>query len=376
MGAALLLRFNHGNVAILWPPYRIDMSVNFALAASVVLFLAGHFALIGIARALDLPQRVREYQERRQLNLSLLALRDAVLAYLEGRMSRVERAAQNAAQHPLCSAPAALLAARSAQRLQEFARRDRWLQAAGADPQAVAALWMTQAELSVEDQRSEEAVHWIEKVHARGVRHMTSLRVALRAYEQAERWDDVLRTLRLIEKRGALHPAAVRRLRLKAYAEILARKRGDTVSLRELWRSLRAEERAMPELIALTAEALIEVAANEDARRMLEERLDIKFSDSLVAVYAQLPAPALRDRLGRLEGWRYRYGDEPSLLLALGRVCAAEKLWGKAEEYLRLAVAREPSVMGYAALGDLFESLERPTDAERQFRLAVRLATA
>jgi hypothetical protein len=28
VGLSLLLRFNQGNVAILWPPYRIDISVN------------------------------------------------------------------------------------------------------------------------------------------------------------------------------------------------------------------------------------------------------------------------------------------------------------------------------------------------------------
>ena len=32
VGLSLLLRFNQGNVAIMWPPYRIDISVNLALA--------------------------------------------------------------------------------------------------------------------------------------------------------------------------------------------------------------------------------------------------------------------------------------------------------------------------------------------------------
>jgi len=84
----------------------------------------------------------------------------------------------------------------------------------------------------------------------------------------------------------------------------------------------------------------------------------------------------LRDRLERLEGWRKRYGDEPGLLLALGRVCANEKLWGKAEEYLRLAVKGRPTVATHAALGELYEGLGRKEAAGEQFRLAARLAVA
>jgi HemY protein len=371
VAVSLFLRFNHGNVAILWPPYRIDVSVNFALATLVLGFGVVHAALIALARALDLPQRVRQYQERRVRDHSLLALRDAVLAYLEGRLSRVERAAQRAAHHPLCGAPAALLAARAAQRLQEYERRDEWLRRAEQDVQAAPAAWMTQAELAVEDHRADEALTWLERVHGRGARHMMSLRLALRAFEQAHHWDEVLRTLRVVEKRHALHPAAVRRLRIKACTELVARLRGDAVGLRTFWRGLRADERAVPEVTAEVAAALIMVDEHSEARRLLEDALDASFDPLLVTWYARLTVPSVRERLERLEAWRQRYGDHPVLFLALGQVCMTEKIWGKAEDFLRAAVASEPSVAAYAALGELLDLLDRPVEAAAQFRQAV-----
>lgn len=374
VGLALLMRFNHGNVAILWPPYRVEVSVNLALALLVVAFGALHLLLIGTARALGLPGRVREYRARRQLDLSVLALRDAVLAFFEGRHARVERHARIAQSNPATAAPAALIAARSAQRMQETARRDRWLVDAQDDAAATNALLMTQAELAVEDRRTQEAIEIVERMHARGARHIVSLRTALRAYEQAERWDDVLRTLRLVEKRDALHPSAVRRLRDKAYGELVARKAGDAAALRELWRSLRADERAQPELAAQTAVALADAGAPDDGRRIVEQALDAGFADALPAAYARIGGPSLRDRLERLEAWRTRYGDEPALLLALGRLCAAEKLWGKAEDYLKLATRRQPTVDGLAALGDLYETLGKGEDAAGAYRAAVRVA--
>lgn len=374
VGLALLVRFNHGNVAILWPPYRIEVSVNLALALLAAAFGALHLLLVGTARALGLPGRVRDYRARRQADQSVVALRDAVLAFFEGRHGRVARHAQRAQAHAVTAAPAALIAARSAQRMQEAARRDGWLLEAQADSSAAGALLMTQAEFAVEDRRTEEAIDLVERIHARGARHIVSLRTALRAYEQAERWDDVLRTLRLLEKRDALHPAAVRRLRDRAYLELLARRAGDAAALRELWRSLRGDERALPELALQTASALADAGAHDDARQIVERALDAGFSESLPGAYARVAGLALRERLERLERWRNRYGDEPALLLALGRVCAAEQLWGKAEDYFLLATRRQPTVAGLVALGELYETLGKAEEAAGAYRSAAQRA--
>lgn len=376
VGAALLMHFNHGNVAVLWPPYRIELSVNLALVLLALAFGLLHLTLVAMARAKALPQRVRDYRSRRAQEQAVASLRDGVLAFFEGRLGRAERFAQAAQANPSTRSAAALVAARSAHRMQETARRDRWLEAAQGDPAAENALLMTQAELAVEDRRTPEALALLERLHARGARHILSLRTALRAYEQAGRWADVLHTLRLVEKRDALHPAAVRRLRSKAFDALVGDRAGDGPGLRDLWRTMRPEERQLPELASRIAVELAAAGAVDDARRIVEQSLDAGYDERLAVVYARLGGLPLRDRLERLETWRQRYGDEAGLLLALGGVCSAEKLWGKAEEYLRLAVQREPSVAACAALGELYEALGRPQEAADAFREAARRALA
>lgn len=374
VGLALLMRFNYGNVAILWPPYRIEISANLAIALLGAGFLLLHLLLLAAGKALSLPQRVRDYRARRRAEHAGAALRDSVLAFFEGRLGRAEKFARTAQASPATAGPAALIAARSAHRMQEQGRRDQWLQDAGADPGAANALLMTQAELAVEEQRPLEAIEIIERMHARGARHIASLRTALRAYEQAERWPDVLHTLRLLEKRDALHPTAGQRLRVKAYGAMLASRSGDAASIRELWRGLRADERRASELAAPTVRAFAAAGAVDDARKVAEQSLDAAFSAPVIMAYGELTGLPLRDRLERIEGWRNRYGDEPELVLTLGRVCAAEKLWGKAEESLQRLVRHQPSVAAHAALADLYETLGRADDAALQYRLAARLA--
>lgn len=376
VGVALLMHFNHGNVAILWPPYRIEVSANFAIVLLAVAFVVLHLLVLAARRALALPSRVRDFRVRRRREQAHTALRDSVLAFFEGRLGRVERLARAAQADPATAAPAALIAARCAQRMREQERRDRWLADARSDAKASTALLMTEAELALEDHRPLDAIALIEQLHAGGARHVVALRTALRAYEQAERWADVMHTLRLLEKRDALHPVALRRTRERAFDALVAARGDDLPGLREMWRSLKAEERRLPELAARMATALIAAGAPEDARKSLEQALDAGYDPRPVPVYARLSTVPLRERLERLEGWRQRYGDEADLLLGLGQACAGEGLWGKAEDYLLKALEREPSVAVHAALGDLYACLERPDDANRHFRDAARRALA
>ena len=67
IGLAVLARFNPGNVVFFYPPYRIDLSLNFFIIIAVALF-ALMFVIIGTVRAtLAMPKRVAQYRATRQL---------------------------------------------------------------------------------------------------------------------------------------------------------------------------------------------------------------------------------------------------------------------------------------------------------------------
>ena len=59
IGLAVLARFNPGNVVLFYPPYRVDLSLNFFLAAVVLYFLAssgvrGFAFTLGLTTLLDI----------------------------------------------------------------------------------------------------------------------------------------------------------------------------------------------------------------------------------------------------------------------------------------------------------------------------------
>jgi HemY protein len=373
VGLALLMRVNHGNVAVLWPPYRVDVSVNLALVVLGAGFVALHLFLVAIGKALDLPGRVREYRERRIRDAAVVALRDSVLALFEGRFGRAERLAQQAREDSRLAGPAALIAARAAHRMREFERRDRWLAQAEEDRASAPAELMTTAELALEEQDAARAIASIERLHSRGMRHIHALRVALRAYEQAEDWQRVLQVLRQLEKRDVLHPAAIRGLRVRASRALIARRAGDAPGLRSQWNDLRDGERDLPEVLEAAALAFAKAGDIGFGRRLLESALTRDFAPRLLHAYAALPDVPARERLQQVERWRDTHGDDPDITLVLGRLCITESLWGKAADYLGRSLAARESVAVHLALADLAEQVEQPQEAARHYRAAARL---
>ncbi len=373
VGLALVMRFNHGNVAILWPPYRVDFSVNFAVLLLVLAFFVVHLVLLGIGKALDLPARVRDYRQRRRSDSARLALRDSLLALFEGRFGRAERLAQTAREDEQLAGAAALVAARAAHRMREFERRDGWLELAEGDRASAQAERMSAAEFALDEQQPGRALAAIERFHGSGPKHIQSLRTALRAYEQSSDWQQVLPVLRLLEKRDALPEPAIRGMRARACRGLFAQPDLDAAGVKALLRSLKAAEREMPETIEAAAAAYARAGDETQARKLIESAMKTEYSPLLLRRYARLDAVPARERIELAEQWLSSYGDDGALSLVLGRLCMAESLWGKAEEFLERSLTRAESAAAHVALAELFEAIGKPQDAARHFRAAALL---
>ena len=88
-------------------------------------------------------------------------------------------------------------------------------------------------------------------------------------------------------------------------------------------------------------------------------------------IHSQLPNIAVSRKLGTLGAWLKQYGDEPSLLLALGITCTEEKLWGKAKEYFERCLHFDTSREVYLAYGALLQQLHDDEAALEKYRLAL-----
>jgi HemY protein len=79
-------------------------------------------------------------------------------------------------------------------------------------------------------------------------------------------------------------------------------------------------------------------------------------------------------RIERAEGWLQAQPRDAPLLLTLGRLCARQGLWGKAQSYLEASIAIEPTWSAQLALAQLHEKLGNAEAAHRHARESLDLA--
>ena len=128
VAVALLLMFNHGNLAIFWPPYRVDLSINTAVVLLIAIVVLMFLASKAFVQLISLPARVRSHREHRYRERALTAFREATVALAEGRFARAEKQSQLALHLPEQGGAAALVAARACHGLRALDRRDQWIE--------------------------------------------------------------------------------------------------------------------------------------------------------------------------------------------------------------------------------------------------------
>src|SRR3954463_13410610 len=141
---ALFAGNNQGTVTVFWPPHRVDLSLNLVLLLLFAAFVFLHAALGALAALFDLPRqalRWRTQQKERAMHGLLL---DGYSHLLAGRFIRARKSAQAALNQEKSLASggqalanagqlrtlAHLLAAESAQALQDRAAREEHLKQA------------------------------------------------------------------------------------------------------------------------------------------------------------------------------------------------------------------------------------------------------
>lgn len=381
---ALFLKTNLGNVALFVPPYRIDVSLNLALLVLVLLLGATYWAARVVQKMADFPEQVRLYRARREEIGGNRALIEAIKNLLEGRFARAEKSARAAQSSSATAGISALIGARAAHRMQEYARRDEWLDRAGDDADIETARLIASAEMLIEQRENEAALAAIDRLQGGGRRHIHAMRIALNANLQSGRWDEALKAVRLLEKRNALHPVLARKLKHAVYRELIAAPGNDPAALEAMWRSVPEADRHVPE-IALEAARLFNRSEPEfglgrlaaEAIEAVLQQPSAEWDDSarrLLDEYARTQAVPARDQLEKIEGWLKlapQAGAAPvraALLRAAGLICLREQLWGKSKTYLLESLASEKSPSTLLALARLADAVGDEADAAAYFR--------
>lgn len=363
-----------GHVLIVLPGQRIELSLNFALVLLVAGFL-GFYLLTRLAvTVLGLPAKVAAMREARRHRKAQESLHQGLREFFAGRFARAEKSLNRAVTLGEPADIGAVIAARAAHELRATERRDQHLAAVPDDPEAPdIAKISTAAGFLLDAKRPQEA---LDRLDALPKKHTAALRLELRARQQLGQWDKVPALIDQLEKRHLFDED-----RADAEREHAWRKRIDAVAddgdaLKVLWKQMPDRYRRRTAVAAAAAKAFCQQEMKAEAQAIIEHSLEQEWDSGLLDLYGECRDTDALRQIERAEKWLPLHRDDGVLLLALGRLCAHQQLWGKAQSYFEASLSVEPSYSAHLELAQLHDRLERTDDARRHYRESLAIAVA
>jgi HemY protein len=344
------------------------VNVQTSLLAAVLILLV-IWALLGVLwRAVRWPFGAFSRRHRR---VSRQRLADGLVALMEGRHGDAERDLHRASRLDTLRGPALLAAAEAASRRGEHARALEALnQAAQVAPRAARVL---RARVLRRDGKPAEALALLTPEGDSGSLSPGGWRELVLAALAAGDTRRARNALEPLQKSGVMSARAYASLEtLVLVASIQAA--GDGAVLNTLWSQLPKAQRRAPAVIDAYARKAASHGLVLPAMDEVESALRREWSPQLVETYGLLAGDDLDARMRRAEAWLDAHPNDPSLLLALGRMCARLSLWAKARQYLERSLALVPSTGGWEALGDVYTGLGDAVLAQRCYRNAIAMA--
>jgi len=363
---------NPGYVLLVYPPYRIELSLTLFIALYLLAFIFGYGLVRLMVAALQLPSYVRKFRLERAQGKARELLDDALGAFFEGRYAAAEKAAARAMELGDTSALHPIIAARSAHELRDYEKRDAYLSAAeGKSAGDTTMRLMATTKFMLDQREPRAALHALQELRDSGIKgHLGALSLELKAQQQAGNWDEVLSVLDQMEKRDAIDATAAAQLRQQAWLEKI-RQQDSLAGLADCLKKIPADFKRRSKIAAAAAHALIQYGGSPLAQQLLSDSLNAQWDSDLVALYGDCRSGDLVAQIEQAEKWLNQHKDDAGLLLALGKLCLHQKLWGKAQNYLDASISVSPSHAAYTALGQLAERLGKPDEAFKYYQRAM-----
>ncbi|WP_295550569.1 heme biosynthesis HemY N-terminal domain-containing protein [uncultured Pseudacidovorax sp.] len=395
---ALFAGNNQGIVTVFWPPTRVDLSLNFALLLLILVFMLLYGALRALQALFSLPVQARQWrlqQKERNLHAALL---DSVVQLLAGRFTRARKSALAALaqEHVLAGLEAQLpqaqqvrvlahlMAAESAQALQDRAARDAHLQHAlnegrergGMSAETRDGVQLRSARWALEDRNATAALDRLAELPQGVQRRTLALRLRLKATRLSGRTQDALDTARLLAKHRAFSDDGARSI-LRGLALELIGQAHDPAQLMRAWNELDPSERAIPEVAIQAAQRMVVLRGDLAMARAwllpLWERSLAQpdaLGDSQRAKLVRALEAGLDtvdpEWLARIEGAQRAQPRDAHLQYLAGMACMKRQLWGKAQQLLTQAgLAQQDAELHRRAWVAVAQLAEQREDAQQ-----------
>lgn len=367
-----------GYVVFSFADYSIETSFIFMLGMIIIVFFLLYYSIRLLSAFFHLPNYLGFRYNSRQSEKARNALVRGLIEMSEGRFAQAEKILLKQAVHSDTGLLNYLMAARSAQQLAAYDRRDEYLRLAHeSTPSADIAIGITQAELQLAHKQYEQALATLNHLNTVAPKHGYVKKLQARVYQHLGDWDNLAKLLEQVRKQKLITAEKLADIETETYAGQLDNqiKLNDYDTLHTTWQRIPKHQKDNYQLISKYANYLINLARHDEAETLLRGYLSRHWQESLVMLYSRLETDDPEKQLETAETWLHGHSRSAALLLVLGKLCIRAKLWGKGRSYLESSLGIKPLSETYLLLAELMEQhMNEAEKAQKFYKLGLKLA--
>jgi len=359
---------------------QTTLQASFAFFMAALLFLSTLLALllIMLLGVINLPKNFRRWLHHRHSRLAETFLSQGLLSAASGDWRKAESAFRKGASYSRKPMLNYLHAAKAAQQQGRLPQRDQYLRLAQEQAtDATVMVGLTQAELQLQQQNTEQAYATLKELRGHGAsRDQTSL-LMLQAGLALQEWQGVLDNVQRLRGSRLLPEADSKSYQIAAYTGLIrqAGQSNETGGLEALWLTIPKKLRKETSILAAYVQERLRSADTSDCEPLLRQVLKQQWDPACVRLYGLVQGSNPARQLTYAETLLHEYPRDPMLLLSIARLCRRNSLWGKARSCLEESLAQQASPEVYQELATLLEQEGDLAGAGAYYRKGLQLAT-
>ena len=327
-----LMRQDPGYLLLAWGDHAVEMSIWVALA------LVG-LALLGLLFIRTLIRGVVHLRPSRHTR-GVQKLEKGILAFLELRLGKARRHLTRGEKDSPLPWVNQLLLARIAQAEKDYPTVAAWLdKATQQHPHMELASGLLLVLSAYESRQLDLALAHAKRLEQNHPDNPFVVRLLRDIHVRLEDWQSLMELQPRLIKAGRRNPEDWQCNMVAGLIRTPPANAGQ--KLQKWWKQLTPDQHSDPDLRYWYLRGLVALEKPHVAMQAIEQALGKEWDSRLLTLYSQLETPA-RERLKQAEAWLQKQPADAHFMLALGRLCLQEGLWGKAQDYFTEGLRLEP----------------------------------
>ena len=362
----------NGNVFIVVEQTQIRINLHLFVGLVILLVVLLYVLLRIVMGLVHLPGQWTRWRVNHQRHQVETALNHAGLAFFEGRFQFAEREAERVLgnkQGHNSRALALMIAAHSADQIDELAKRDRYLNEIAQLPekqQLSRYLLLARSALAKHDNvGAKNALEAASKISP----NLTQVAKLLLRYE----WENgnpqgVLQQVDKLSRADALSESELQSYRHWAYQQLLTRAH-DPSELKMSLKAIPADERE-GDLCVDIVKKYLQLGMYAQALKYVKKYYPVSFNPDLLPLFSEANQySSVKDQQKSIEiaeKWLQQRPQDPALQMLLGQLSYDQQLWGKAKSYLEASLQISNNNVARLLLAKVLEHSGQTAAAQQQ----------